>query len=299
MLNGCSLSILILGVLSSLGMVCLHIYTIAIDYPLNIFSSVQLNWSGVLSCIEIGLGTGILLLATVAAAPYVNIASIQNRGPLKFATIYYAIISLASVIVSIYRLSETGLMFDTGVCKRTEGSLVCPTVLFRTEMAIENKLDCVFNAFAESPSAWNKAGVPKIDWSNEEMYDKKSQSVVFEAYKLAREDIDINEDEMALYHDCWYWGCDEICNDRHLINVVMAYASAIVSVIYITLTVLSGIQSQFDYKAVETEQVKILDTIEIPKIVRIEGVPPGQGSPSDNNGTLSSPSKSWNFNLRM
>ena len=79
----------------------------------------------------------------------------------------------------------------------------------------------------------------------------------------------------------------------------MAYASAIVSVIYITLTVLSGIQSQFDYKAVETEQVNIPNTIEIPKIVRIEGVPPGQGSPSDNKGTLSSPSKSWNFNLRM
>ena len=317
MLNGCSLTILILGVLSSLSMVCLQIYTLAVDYPLNIFSdsSIQLNWSGTLSAIEIGVGTAVLLLCTVTAIPYLDMLNIKNRTPIKFATIYYSIMALTSVIISMYRLSETGIIFDNGVCKRVEGDLVCPTVLFRSEMEIENKADCVFNAFADSASVWNKAGVPRIDWSDKAMYDKQSQQTVYNAYNAAREDVDITVDEMTLYHDCWYWGCDEVCNDRHDINIVMAYASAIVSVIYITLAVLSGVQSEFDYKEVPDE-----DPIAIPveepvneqdqrTVVELPSLIPGdtnlpidtdQGSSSDNSGTPSSDKfKSWNFNLRM
>ena len=112
MLNGCSLTILILGVLSSLSMVCLQIYTLAVDYPMNIFSdsSIQMNWSGTLSAIETGVGTAVLLLCTVTAIPYLDVLNIKNRTPIKFATIYYAIMALASIIISMYRLSETGII---------------------------------------------------------------------------------------------------------------------------------------------------------------------------------------------
>lgn len=287
MLNGCSLTVLILGVLSSLSMVCLQIYILVVDYPLNIFSesSIQLNWSGTLSAIEIGVGTAVLLLCTVTAIPYLDVLNIKNKTPIKFATIYFAIMALASVIISMYRLSETGIISDNGICKRVEGDLVCPTVLFRSEMNIENKEDCVFNAFANSASVWNRAGVPKIDWSDKDMYDKKSQQIVYDAYKAAREDVEITADEMTLYHDCWYWGCDEVCNDRHTININMAFASAIVSVIYIVLAVLSGVQSEFEG--------------ELPSVTQ-SGPIQNQGSSSDSKGTPSeSKIKSWNFNLRM
>jgi hypothetical protein len=302
MLNGCSLTVLILGVLSSLGMVIFQINSLAVDYPLNIFtdSSVQLNWSGILSTIEVGVGSAVLLLCTVTAVPYLGVIDIKNRAPIKFATIYYAIMALTSVIISIYRLSETGIIFDNGICKRLEGDLVCPTVMFRSEMTIEKNEDCIFNAFADSSSVWNKAGDPKIDWSDREMYDKKSQQTVFDAYKAARPDVDIDMDEMTLYHDCWYWGCDEICNDRHRINIVMAYASVGVSVVYIVLSILSGVQSEFDYK--EVPPVDIPDEPETRFLVELPSIPPGtdQGSSSDNNGSVSSESiKSWNFNLRM
>ena len=258
-------------------------YILVVDYPLNIFSesSIQLNWSGTLSTIEIGVGTAVLLLCTVTAIPYLDVLNIKNKTPIKFATIYFAIMALASVIISMYRLSETGIISDNGICKRVEGDLVCPTVLFRSAMKIENKEDCVFNAFANSASVWNRAGVPKINWYDKDMYDKKSQQTVYDAYKAAREDVEITADEMTLYHDCWYWGCDEVCNYRHTININMAFASAIVSVIYIVLAVLSGVQSEFDYKEVETSI-------------------PNQGSSSDSKGTPSeSKIKSWNFNLRM
>lgn len=294
MLNGCSLTILILGILSSLGIICLQVYALAIDYPMNIFSdsSLQMNWSGILSSIEAGVGAAVLLLCTVTAAPYIDVLRIKNRTPIKFATIYYALMAIASLIVTMYRLSETGIIFDNGICKRVEGDLVCPTVLFRSQMTIENKTDCTFNAFADSPSVWNKAGVPKIDWSDKEMYDKKSQQTVYDAYKAARTEVEINVDEMTLYHDCWYWGCDEVCNDRHNINIVMAYASAIVSVIYIVLAILSGVQSEFDYKEVPVEAVPVDEPI----VVELAG----QGSSSESKGTPSSfNSRSWNFNLRM
>ncbi len=307
MLNGCSLTVLILGVLSSLGIICFHVYSIAIDYPLNIFtdSSVQRNWSGILSCIEIGVGAGVLLLTTVTAAPYINAVRIKNRTPIKFATIYYAILALASVIISVYRLSETGTIFDNGICKRMEGDLVCPTVLFRSKMTIDNKTDCRFNAFADSSSVWNKAGVPTIDWSDKEMYDKKSQSIVFDAYKTARTDVDIDMDEMTLYHDCWYWGCDEVCNDRHNINIVMAYASAIVSIIYIIPVILAGVQSEFNYTEVKTDEqqieIPIATSEPIESVESVESVEPvPQGSSSESKGLPSSSKlRSWNFNLRM
>jgi len=262
--------------------------------------------------IEAGVGSAVLLLCTVTAMPYLGVVNIKNTTPIKFATIYYAIMALTSGIISVYRLSETGIISDNGVCKRLDGDLglVCPTVMFRSKMTIETKEDCVFNAFAESHSVWNKAGEPKIDWSDKEMYDKKSQQTVFDAYKAARADVDIDMEEMTLYHDCWYWGCDEICNDRHTINIVMAYASAGVSVIYIVLIIMSGIQARFDYKEVPDEEP--LSPVDIPisvpvKTVEPPSIPPGdpipdtdQGSSSDNKGIPSSPNtRSWNFNLRM
>lgn len=319
MLNGCSLSVLIIAGLSSLGMVGLQAYTIAIDYPLNIFSdsSVQYNWSGILSCIELGTAIGVLLLATVTAIPYLETLNIANRGPLKFATIYYAVFSLTSIVIAMYRLSETGILFDFGMCSRTEGDLVCPTVLYRTEMEIENVTDCKFNNFADSPAMWNTNGMPLIDWSDKTMYDKKSQSIIFEAYRIARgTSLSISKDEMTLYHDCWYWGCDSVCNDRHTINQILAYASCVVSIMYLALATLSGVQSGFDsdYKEVPQEiplaEVKVIEPeLSVPSPFLLpeplpkplpEPLPEPQGSESVSSGTSAgSGSTSWKLRLRM
>jgi hypothetical protein len=320
MLNGCSLSVLIIAGLSSLGMVGLQVYTIAIDYPLNIFtdSSVQYNWSGILSCIELGTAIGVLMLSSVTAIPYLEVLNIKNRGPLKFATIYYAVFSLTSIVIAMYRVSETGTFLDIGVCSRTEGDLVCPTVLYRTEMDISNTSDCKFNNFADSPSVWNTNAVPRIDWSDKDMYDKSSQGLLFTAFKAARGEVTISEDEMTLYHDCWYWGCDSVCNDRYTINRALAFASCVASVMYLALATLSGVQSGFDsdYKEVPTDPVDIpmesiptvdgikLDEllIEIPMTPEPDEEDIEEGDQADKSGAASgdgSPEKEWNFRLRM
>jgi len=306
MLNGCSLTVLIIGALASLAIISLHVFTIAIDYPLNVFSdsSLQMNWSGILSCIEIGVGAGVLMLTSVTAAPYIDILPIKNKTPIKMATIYYSVFSLSSIIIASYRFGEMGLLWEGGICSRTDGSFVCPTVLYRTEFEIENVTDCKFNNFNDSPSAWNTNGVPIIDWSNKEMYDKKSQATLFNAYKAARgTSVDISEDEMTLYHDCWYWGCDKVCNDRHNINIVMAYGSAVSSVLYIVLTVLSGVQSAptSEPEPVEVVPLEPVQETKIPVIFPTDPqFPPTQGSSSDNSGTASSlGGASWKFKLRM
>ena len=319
MLNGCSLSVLIIAGLSSLGMIGLQVYTIAIDYPLNIFtdSSEQYNWSGILSCIELGTAIGVLMLSSVTAIPYLEVLDIKNRGPLKFATIYYVVFFLTSIVAAMYRLSETGMFLDIGVCSRTEGDLVCPTVLYRTEMNIANTSDCKFNNFADSPSVWNTNAVPLIDWSDKEMYDKSSQKLLFEAFTAARGEVSITEDEMTLYHDCWYWGCDSVCNDRYNINRILTLASCVVSVMYLALATLSGIQSGFDsdYKEVPTD-IPIVEAIEMDKLLNETPDEPVKRpktpeqnledlenrDQADNSGAASgdgSPENEWNFRLRM
>ena len=302
MLNGFSLSILIISIISSLGGILLHLYSFAIDYPLDVLSDAvnQRNWSGILSCIEIGVGSGVFLIASSTAAPYVvTFLKKKQRGPLKFATAYVSLFALISIVITMYRVAETGIlsgvvdMFSDGVCSRTTAG-ACQTVLYRSEYNITEKVDCKINAYSVSSINWNKADYPLIDWSDKEMYDVKNRNTTYMAYFKARTDSDdpldiTNADEMYLYHDCYYWGCDEICNDRYTLNRIMVYASGIQSVLNIALIILFACQIGRDepaYSAVDPDP-------DLSDIVIAD-----QGSSSDSNGTDSS-LKSWNFNLRM
>jgi hypothetical protein len=150
------------------------------------------------------------------------------------------------------------------------------------------------------------------------MYDKSSQGLLFTAFKAARGEVTISEDEMTLYHDCWYWGCDSVCNDRYTINRALAFASCVASVMYLALATLSGVQSGFDsdYKEVPTDPVDIpmesiptvdgikLDEllIEIPMTPEPDEEDIEEGDQADKSGAASgdgSPEKEWNFRLRM
>jgi len=185
-------------------------------------------------------------------------------------------------------------------------------------MDISNTSDCKFNNFADSPSVWNTNGVPLIDWSNKDMYDKSSQGLLFTAFKAARGEVTISEDEMTLYHDCWYWGCDSVCNDRHTINQVLAFASCVASVMYLALATLSGVQSGFDsdYQDVpmkEPVDIPMVDAVPVFKLddllkdPDIEAQTPNKASSSgegDGPGVPDGPDvpdkpNGWNFRLRM
>jgi hypothetical protein len=173
--------------------------------------------------------------------------------------------------------------------------------------------------------------VALIDWSNKEMYDKSSQGVLFSAFKAARGDVTISEDEMTLYHDCWYWGCDSVCNDRYTINRILAFASCVASVMYLALATLSGVQSGFDsdYKDVPTEEpvtkpvtkpvtnpvtkpvnesIPMVDAVPVFKLDEllkkpdpsdIEAQTPSKASSSGDESNGASVPKGWKFRLRM
>lgn len=272
-MNGCSLSILILCSIVSIGMVVLQ--TVALSmFPYNEFQSDQMNWSGILSIIEGATSVAAALISTVTALPYLS-TKVVDKSPIRFATVYYGIFTLISVIVAMYRWSETGRLFDIGLCVRTEGDLVCPTVLYRTEFEIEKREDCKFNNFADSSSVWNTQ--TRVDWSSADVYSEKSRGYLFRAYSEARQTVEITEEEMTLYHDCWYWGCDPVCNERHDINELLCYGSLIASIAYMLLAVFSSVQSHEEYEEVLGEEPQA----------------------SMSKGSSSGVSKSWNSSLRM
>lgn len=248
-MNSSSLIIVILCSILSLGILALqtlYLYT----FPYNEFKTNQLNWSGILSIIEAATGVSAALICTMTAVPYLN--TVIDKAVVRFATVFYGIFSLISVIITMYRWSETGRLFETGLCVRTEGDLVCPTVLYRTKFDITNKEDCKFNNFADSSSAWNTQ--TRVDWSSADVYSEKHRGFLFQAFSEARQTVEITEEEMTLYHDCWYWGCDPICNERHNFNEILCYGSLAASILYIVLAIISSIQIAEEYTKVSTEE---------------------------------------------
>ena len=224
LLNGFSLSILILSVLTGVYLCSISSYNL-LTYPSSIGST---NWSGLLSLIELCVGFGLVLMVSVVVGPEIDVLKITESSTERISTIFCAIMFLISFIVSMYRCGETGILPTNGVCIRTTGDLVCPTVLFRTEHNISALEDCKFNAFAENPAAWILTGNDRIDWSIKRTYSDKVE--LFRLYNLSIPNSDIlNADEMITYEDCYYWGCDPVCNERHDYNIFLAWSSLFTS----------------------------------------------------------------------
>lgn len=231
------LVILIVGSVFSVAHLGFNVYVLT-AFSLNPFSEDwsgvidQINWPIVLTWIELFFSLSVLLLVLVTTVPYIEIK--LEKNPLRFSMFYYSLIIIGSVIISTYRLSETGIltMFD-GLCK----SDFCPLTKYREEYST----GCVFNNFAESSLVWDVGA--GVDWSKEATYGKDNQQAIYDAYLSARTDsgdaIDIDSaEEMVLYHDCWYWACDSECNERYDINRMAAYASLIQTGCYLIIIVL-------------------------------------------------------------
>ena len=182
MFNGYSFIIFFLSLMNSLSLLYFSLTNIE-QFPSDIGET---NWSLILSYIEVGVGASTILIATAVFGIEIGNTQIKEKRPLKISTILFSVIFLICIVLSGYRMSEMGLFLNSGICKRTTGDLVCPTVLYRSEYDIEDVRDCTFNAFAESPTAWTKTG---IDWSDKAVYTNKE--LLFEAYKVGRPDGDI------------------------------------------------------------------------------------------------------------
>jgi len=223
-LIGFSVSILLVSVITGLYVVVIHF--------INLFNNTTTiggtNWSGTLSAIESAGGLALMLLGGFILGPEIFTPKIKDKRPLRTATIFSGIIFLISFIIAMYRCGEMGILPTNGICIRTTGDLVCPTVLFRTEYNITDVEDCKFNTFANSVSSWIVSSY-SVDWSKRGVY--WDRELLYRVYNLSNPDGNIeNVDEMITYEDCYYWGCDPVCNERHDYNIFLAWSSLFTSV---------------------------------------------------------------------
>ena len=270
-------------------------------------SSEMTNWSVTLSIIDASFA--LMAIALVSITDAWNLCEKPTaRAPMYCATVFYALFLFSSMVSFATRGIERGLFTETGLCIRTEGDLVCPTVLYRSVEDIKIKDDCKFNNFADSPSAWNTGNITQIDWSDKEMYDKKNRGLIFRAYTEARGSVLITEEEMVLYHDCWNWGCDEVCNkNQYEINQILVFAP-LAGILSYTILVLMSACCEPEETCEEQLYTPVATKVEMPQTVMVPVDPvepvveseepePDSSSLQDNSG--SSSSRSWNFNLRM
>lgn len=275
-------------------------------------SSEMTNWSVTLSIIDASFA--LMAIALVSITDAWNLCEKPTtRAPMKCATVFYALFLISSIVSFATRGIERGIFTETGLCIRTEGDLVCPTVLYRSVEGydIETKKDCEFNNFADSPSAWNTGNITRINWSDKEMYDKKNRGLIFRAYTEARGSVLITEEEMVLYHDCWNWGCDEVCNkNQYEINEILLW-SPLVGIVTYTILVLMSACCEPEEKSKEQLYSAVATKVEMPQTVlepipvvvpeepKEEPEPVDSASSSLPDKSGSSSSRSWNFNLRM
>lgn len=275
-------------------------------------SSEMTNWPVTLSIIDASFALMAIALLSITDA-WNLCEKPTTKSPMKCAAVFYALFLISSIVSFASRGIERGLFTETGLCIRTEGDLVCPTVLYRSAEDIETKEDCEFNNFADSPSAWNTGNITRIDWSDKEMYDKKNRGLIFQAYTEARGSVLITEEEMVLYHDCWNWGCDKICNkNQYEINEILVW-SPLVGILTYTILMLmsvcepeeigeepmySAVATEVEMPQTELEPIPVMVPVDpVEPAVESEETKPDSSSVPDSSG--SSSSRSWNFNLRM
>lgn len=279
-------------------------------------SSEMTNWSVTLSIIDASFALMAIALLSITDA-WNLCEKPTTRTPMKCATVFYALFLVSSIVSFASRGIERGIFTETGLCIRTEGDLVCPTVLYRSVEGydIQTEEDCEFNNFADSPSAWNTGNITRINWADKEMYDKKNRGLIFRAYTEARGSVLITEEEMVLYHDCWNWGCDKVCNkNQYEINQILVFAPLVGIATYAILMLMSACCEPEDeeqlYSAVATKVEMPQTELEpIPVVLPVEPEPAdpvveSEETKPDSSSSLpdskgSSSSRSWNFNLRM
>lgn len=281
-------------------------------------SSEMTNWSVTLSIIDASFA--LMAIALVSITDAWNLCEKPTtRTPMKCATVFYALFLVSSIVSFASRGIERGIFTETGLCIRTEGDLVCPTVLYRSVEGydIQTEEDCEFNNFADSPSTWNTGNITLIDWSDKEMYDKKNRGLIFRAYTEARGSVLITEEEMVLYHDCWNWGCDKVCNkNQYEINEILVFVPLVGILTYTVLVLMSAccepeetceeqlysaVATKVEMPQTELEPIPVVVPVEPepadPVVESEETKPDSSSSLPDSRG--SSSSRSWNFNLRM
>ena len=159
---------------------------------------------------------------------------------------FFLLFFLVQGFLMYNRLQFVGVLTDwgwnngSGTCK--DASFTgCPIAryLSANNTEITTISDCKFNAFDLNNINTGQGASQLVDWSNKFNYDVANQNVLLMAAQSAGMPIDI--EALDLIHDCWYWGCHEICHPRYKLNRIWITYGAISLGIYALLSVLSFI----------------------------------------------------------
>lgn len=250
--------------------------SIPLLFNLNIFSdsTAQPDIPGNFAIVEMTMAAVNFLLGLVgsmavlgdAYKPKVN----STRGWIYGAI--YTILFIVQIILLGIRLDKTGTFSDWGwndgtkTCRDTSFT-GCPIARFLSTdgATIDSISNCQFNAFDVNNVNSGDGASQLIDWSNYMNYDSANAAVLATAAQSAGMDVDA--DALEPIHQCWYWGCHEICTDRHKLNEIWITYAVISVVAYALLAILSFITASEVAKEEELGDVKRSDDskpLEIP-----------------------------------
>ncbi len=233
-------------------------------FNLNIFSdsNAQPDIPGNFAVIETTMAGVNFLLGVVG-----SMAILGDNRPKLTATrgwiigVIYLILFIVQMILLGIRLDKTGTFYDWGwndgtkTCRDTDFT-GCPIARFLSTdgATIDSISDCKFNAFDVNNVNSGDGASQLVDWSNFMNYDSANAAVLATAAQSAGMDVDA--DALEPIHDCWYWGCHEICTDRYKLNGIWITYAVISVVVYALLSTLTFITASAVAREEELGDVK-------------------------------------------
>lgn len=185
---------------------------------------------------------GLMGSLTVIGSKHRQVNSLSQRILGTFFFIFF----LIQGFLMYQRLNFVGILTDWGwnngtdTCK--DSTLTgCPIARYLSLNYTEIKTisDCKFNAFDLLNVNEGQGASQLVDWSNKFNYDIANKAVVLTAAQSTG--LTIDDAALDLQHDCWYWGCNEICHPRYKLNRIWITYGAISLGVYALLSVLSFI----------------------------------------------------------
>ncbi len=176
----------------------------------------------------------------------------------KVLVFFYGCFFVGSIVFLLLRLGALGVLHTvfsssaTETCLDTSWESGCPTTRYDHFQSdkITEKQECAFLAYNEKNIT--TAG-SVIDWSLKENYDANKRKNI-----LGRVNLNLNiacvnnkcskgtcfdgrcimsEEDLPRIHWCYYWGCNQYCNDRYVLNQTWLFLSLINSIFYLTVMV--------------------------------------------------------------
>ena len=272
------LTLILYIVLSIHGAIMVGAYFLSVPILFNLYifdntTVFQDDASGVFSIIELCFALSSLIIFNVAyyLRPRIDYTRLNGKSNTpyfdtrisKTLVFFYASFFIGSLVFTGLRLGALGFFNSVlstpavGTCADTSWDSGCPATRFNhfapnKQLDKINKKDqCMFLAYNEN-NITTEGSI--IDWSLKENYDASKRNNLVNRANLNLNIPCVNnkcntgtcqdgkciisENDLPSIHWCWYWGCNDICNDRYVLNRTWLGLSITNTVIYLVVMII-------------------------------------------------------------